>query len=110
MAEKTKTVIKIAGREYTVRAEESEEYIYNVAVYVNKKMDEIIKTQPSLSNSMVITLTAINLGDEVLKLQDRVSDLEVKISELQSENKDAISKTRVQSSSNGYNVSRKSKK
>lgn len=103
MAQMTKTIVKIAGREYTIRAEETEEYIHNVAIYVNRKMDEIMKSNPSLSTSMASVLTAINLGDEVLKLQAEVEVLKKKADQLQA----ALDK---QTAPVFYDVSRKSKK
>ncbi|HCS75205.1 MAG TPA: cell division protein ZapA, partial [Clostridiales bacterium] len=43
MVQKSKAIVRIAGREYTIRASESEEYIHRVAIYVNRKMEEVIK-------------------------------------------------------------------
>mgnify|MGYP001283426327 FL=1 len=70
MVQKVKAVVRIAGREYTIRAFETEEYIHRVAIYVNRKMEEITSAQPGLSTAMAAVLTAINLSDEVLKLKD----------------------------------------
>lgn len=102
MIQKTKTMVKIAGREYTIRAYESEEYIHKVAIYVNRKMESVDKSQSGLSTSMVAVLTAINLGDEVLKLQLEVEALQNQIKELQ----DTMKKP---SSPTIYDVSRKGK-
>ena len=75
MAEKTRAVVRIAGREYTIRANEPEEYIHRVAIYANRKMEEVSKNQPNLSTTMAAILTVINLGDEVLKERDKVQKL-----------------------------------
>ena len=72
MVQKTITVVKIGGREYTIRSVESQEYIHKVAIYVNNKIEEVEARQPNLSTSMVVMLAAINLADEVIKLQDKV--------------------------------------
>lgn len=82
MAEKTKTIIKIGGREYTVKASEPEEYVHKVAIYVNRKMEEVKRVQPSLSTTQVSVLTAINLGDEVIKLKDTITSLQNELAEL----------------------------
>lgn len=76
-----KTVVRISGREYTMKGYESEEYIHKVAIYVDKKIAEISKNQPGLSTSMIMVLTAINLADEVVKLQEKLSGLEVQLEE-----------------------------
>ncbi|MDN5276897.1 MAG: cell division protein ZapA [Clostridiales bacterium] len=84
MVEKTKTVVRIGGREYAIKSMESEEYIHKVAIYVDKKMEEIRQRQPNLSTTMLAMLTAINLADEVIKLQQKVEKLQREISVLHS--------------------------
>ena len=39
--EKTKTTVHIGGRDYTMVGVESEEHIRRVAVYVDRKMEEL---------------------------------------------------------------------
>ena len=85
MVKKAKAVVRIGGREYTIRALESEEYIHRVAIYVNRKFEEITIAQPSLSMAMAAVLTAINLGDEVLKLKKELETLQKRVIELEEE-------------------------
>ena len=82
MIQKSKTVVRIGGREYAIKSFESEEYIHKVAIYVDKKMERIQKHQPSLSSSMISMLTAINLADEVIKLQEKNDKLQRELSVL----------------------------
>lgn len=105
MVQKKKAIVMIAGREYTIRANESEEYIHRVAIYANRKMEEIEKAQPSLSTSMIAVLTAINLADEVLKLQDEVDSLKDRIKELESTTKKVNSVSAPSPQSVLYNLS-----
>jgi len=84
MGELRKTLVRIGGRDYMMRGFESEEYIHKVAIYVDKKMTEIIKCQPNLSTSMIMVLTATNLADEVIKLKAQAETLEQQISEMKS--------------------------
>ena len=109
MAQKIKTIVKIAGREYTIRAFETEEYIHRVAIYVDRKMEEIGKAQPGLSTSMTAVLTAINLGDEVLKLQGEVESLQNQLKEMEeaSEQTDVLPASSAPSAPVIYDVSRK---
>lgn len=73
--DKVKTIVKIGGREYTMRGVDSEEHIHSVAICVNKKIAEITKNQPKLSTSLTIVMTAMNLADEVLKLNKKIEQL-----------------------------------
>ena len=76
--DKIKTVVKIAGKEYTIVGSESEEYIHRVAIYVDKKMNEIGQ-HINLSTLMQAVLTAINLADVCLKQQDEITQLKADI-------------------------------
>ncbi len=109
MVGKTKTVVRIGGREYSIKSMESEEYIHKVAIYVDKKMEEIRQRQPNLSTTMLAMLTAINLADEVIKLQQKVEKLQREISVLHSvleeDGRDDVPNTSVL-----YDVSRRTRR
>ncbi len=62
-----KTTVRINGQEYVLAGEEPEEYMHEVAIYVDKKMSEIAKKYDKLSTSMVAVLASINIADELLK-------------------------------------------
>lgn len=68
-AEKTKTVVRIGGRDYTMVGVESQEHMKRLAVYVDRKMEELTMTT-RLPQPMVAVLTAMNIADELLKAQD----------------------------------------
>jgi len=81
--EKTKTVVKIAGTDYALTGYASEEYLHNVAIYVNRKMEEIAQANPKLSTSMLAVLTSLNIADELLQLreqQDQTARLQMEAS------------------------------
>ncbi len=80
--EKKSTKIKIGGIEYTITGYEEPEYMQKVAVYVDKKMNEVRQKCFSLDSAMIAVLTAVNLADENLKLYDRVEELEKEINRL----------------------------
>ena len=46
MVEKVRTIVRIAGREDTIRANETEEYIHRVAIHVNRKMERLQTGSP----------------------------------------------------------------
>ena len=65
--EKAKTVVLIAGKEYTLSGYESEEYMHRVAIYVDRTMREITKAHGNLPTNMVAVLAALNIADELLR-------------------------------------------
>ena len=64
---RTKTTVRINGHDYVLAGEEPEEYMHEVAIYVDKKMSEIHRKYDKLSTSMVAVLAAVNIADELLK-------------------------------------------
>ncbi|MFU0799259.1 MAG: cell division protein ZapA [Xylanivirga thermophila] len=109
----TKTVVNIGGREYTMRGFESEEYIHNVAIYVDKKMEEIEERQLGLSTSMLYVLTAVNLADEVLKLKGQVAKLQNQVNNLEQQLAESSKKDEATKRNNTpiiYDVARRARK
>ncbi len=66
---KTKAVVRIGGRDYTMVGVESEEHIKRIAVYVDRKMEELMYAT-RLPQPMVAVLTAMNIADDLVKAQD----------------------------------------
>ena len=73
--DKTRTVVKIGGKEYTMTGFESEEYIHRVAIYVDRKMSELKSQYVNLNTSTLAVLAALNVADDLLKLQDQMEAL-----------------------------------
>jgi cell division protein ZapA len=68
LKEKTRTVVHIAGQEYTLMADLPEDYIHKVAIYVDKKMSEVARRRNDLSTAMIAVMAAVNIADEVMEL------------------------------------------
>jgi len=68
--EKTKTVVSIAGKEYTICGTDSAEYIHRVALKVNGKYEQLKKANPDLNNVQLAMLTCLNLADDLVKAQE----------------------------------------
>ncbi|MBM7870073.1 cell division protein ZapA [Clostridium pascui] len=66
--------VRINGVEYNLKGDEREEYLHKVAGYVDKKVRELIESNPKLSTSSASILTAINTVDEYLKKQEEVHE------------------------------------
>ncbi len=69
MAEKNKTVVRIGGNEYTLVSTLPEEYVHKVAIYVDRKMNEVTRQRNDLSTAMAAVMAAINIADEVMELR-----------------------------------------
>ncbi len=67
--EKRKTVVKVAGKDYTIASIDPPEHVQRVGVYVDRKMQEI-EAASHLPTNMVAILTALNIADELLKSHD----------------------------------------
>lgn len=80
-AQKNKTTVTICGKDYTMVGVESEEHIKRVAVYIDRKMDEMMSTY-RLSQPMAAVLTAMNLADELMHAQDENTRLRRELMEM----------------------------
>jgi cell division protein ZapA len=67
---KNKVEVRICGKDYTLVGVESDDYIQKVGLYIDKKMNEITRTNNKLSTSMAAVLTAINVADDFFKALD----------------------------------------
>ena len=75
MSEKNKLVVKINEREYTIASQESREYMLGIADLVDRKMKEISHASPELNTTLTAVLTALNLADDLVRLQNANKEL-----------------------------------
>ena len=67
--EKQKTIVRVAGKEYTLVSADSPEYINRVANYVDRRITETaFATRMNKEN--VAVLVSLNMADELMKAQD----------------------------------------
>ncbi|MDP4182396.1 MAG: cell division protein ZapA [Bacillota bacterium] len=85
MSSKNKVNIRIAGKDYTLVGVESEEYIQRVGLYIDKKINEIMKQNARLSTSMAAVLTAINVADDYFKAFEAEKNLEKELEDVKAE-------------------------
>jgi len=85
VAEKNKVEVRIAGKDYTLIGDESEEYIQKVALYMDKKINEIMRLNSKLSTSMASILSAINVADDYFKACENVISLSKELKEAKDE-------------------------
>ena len=81
--------IKVFGQTYTVKTDAEEEYIQEVAKYVNEKMEEVLRKTKSVSTLNVAILTALNIADDLLKEKEKRTALR---REVEAKSKDLVEK------------------
>ena len=59
--------VNIFGSEYTLLSDNNEEYVKEIAAYLDKKMREMDKNQLIKSSSRLAILTALNITEEIFK-------------------------------------------
>ena len=107
VSQKNKVEVRIAGCDYTLVGNESEEYIQKIGLYVDKKMNEILKANNKLSTSMAAVLTAINVADEFFKtyeseesLREELEQCKQELEKLKAERQKLISANKLLSEKN----------
>jgi cell division protein ZapA len=70
-----RVTVTIFNEEYVVKGEENPEYMEMLAGFVDRRMKMIQQRNPNLSSTKVAVLTALNLADELNKLQEDYDEL-----------------------------------
>ncbi len=73
MTVKNKVIVRILGQEYTIRSDESREFVQQVANLIDDKMRAIYDRNKKFSTTWIAVLTALNVGDDYLKLEKEKS-------------------------------------
>jgi cell division protein ZapA len=63
--------VQIFGHSYTIRGEADQDYIVEVAAYVDRKMRDVTERIPVASLSKVAVLASLNIADELFKERAR---------------------------------------
>jgi cell division protein ZapA len=67
--------VEIFGEGYVLKGSEPPDYMQMLAQYVNKKMRQVVTRNPRLGTSKAAILTALNITDELMKLQKEFDQL-----------------------------------
>jgi len=73
--ESVRITVEIFGEKHVVRGEGTATYIQGLAHEVDKKMRLIAQRLPRLGAHQIAVLTALNLADELAKLQEEQETL-----------------------------------
>ncbi|MEG2291339.1 MAG: cell division protein ZapA [Clostridium sp.] len=82
--------VKINGMEYNLKGKENQEYLIQLAGYVDGKLREIMNKNSKLSSTAVAVLTCLNIGDELSKCDKEAADLIEKVRTLEEKDLKAI--------------------
>lgn len=63
--------VSIMGQKFMVRSESDDNYVVEVANYVNKKINDIVAKTKSVPSLNVVLLAAMNIADEYLKYKNK---------------------------------------
>jgi len=63
--------VEIMGERVTLRTDEDEDHVRNVAGYVDRKMQEITRGTRPTAKSSIAMLAALNIADEYQRLKDQ---------------------------------------
>ena len=83
--EKSRTTVKIAGKEYTMSSYDPEDYVQRVATYVDKKMNEL-SIATKLPSQQLAVLVAMSVADDMLKAHDENNRLRREVGMTREEN------------------------
>lgn len=67
---KSEVKVEILGEGYTIKGNESTDYIKNIANFVDEHMKEIEQYASSISRNRIIILGSMNLADKLYKVQE----------------------------------------
>lgn len=68
--------IDIYDQSYNVNAAENEEYVKELAAYVDAKMRQVAEATRTVDSLKVAVLAAVNIADEMFTLRERQQQIE----------------------------------
>jgi len=83
--EKQKIQVQIFGTEYSLKSDMDEEYVRNVASYVDAKLRHFSDATSVKSSTKIAVLTALNIADELFRLKQKYETI---LAEIESKSKE----------------------
>ena len=56
--------INILGKEYRIKSEVEDDYVNQMADYLNQKVDEVLKTTKTVATLNILVLAAMNIAND----------------------------------------------
>ena len=73
--------INILGQKYTLKGEAPEEYMKELAGYVDRKIKEVLRTSPGINPLNAAILAALNIAEELHGLKKEQESIAKNIAE-----------------------------
>ena len=80
--EKNRVAVRVAGQEFKLAGDESEQYMRELANEVNSRIDKMQRQYPTLSTGNAVLLVCLNMADELTKLRSDYEELDSRIAQL----------------------------
>ena len=75
------TEVYILGQKYTIKGDEPEEYIRELASFVDGKLKEVYNAAPNITPVKATILAALDIADELFKMKNEQEELTKNIEE-----------------------------
>ena len=75
------TEVYILGQKYTIKGDAPEEYIRELASFVDRKLKEVYNAAPNITPVKASILAALDIADELFRTQREQEDLTKHIEE-----------------------------
>jgi cell division protein ZapA len=73
--------VKILGQRYKMRSDEGEEYLADLAEYVNEKINEVQESTKTVATHNLAILAALNIADSLFKLREQEAQAKKEVRE-----------------------------
>jgi cell division protein ZapA len=73
--------VYILGQKYTIKGDAPEEYMRELASYVDKKLKEVYHISPNITPVKASILAALDIADELFRLKNEQEELAKHIEE-----------------------------
>ncbi len=84
--QKTRLTVDIYGNQYTIIGTESEYHIRCVTEMVDDKMRELGSRNASLDTQKIAVLTAVNMVNDYLKMEEELEQMKMELSHMKNRN------------------------
>lgn len=78
--------VSIMGQKFMIKSESDEDYVLQVAQFVDRRINEVMQNTRSVASLNVAILAAMNIADEYFKYQrdkqDKLNKVEKKVTDL----------------------------
>ena len=83
-----KAKVKILGEYYTIKSDQPEDYINNIAAFIDQHLSEIKSNTSAMPRNRLFLLGLMNLADDLYGMQDKIQNLKKEIKNMKEKNKE----------------------